>query len=183
MPQSVENIVENVKAKIRTIPNFPKDGIMFRDITTALKDAEVLKQMVDFLGEQFKGEKIDYIVGLESRGFIFGVPVAYNLNAGFIPVRKPNKLPAATISETYELEYGTDTLEIHKDALKKGDRVIVVDDLLATGGTASAACNLVAKAGAEIVGCAFVIELVDLNGRDKLPKDSKVVSMVEYEGE
>lgn len=179
MPQSVEN----VKAMIRTIPDFPKKGIMFRDITTALKDAETLKEMVDFISEQFKDEKIDYVVGIESRGFIFGMPMAYNLNAGFIPVRKPNKLPAATIKETYELEYGTDTIEIHKDAIKKGDKVVVVDDLLATGGTAAAACNLVAKAGAEIVGCAFVIELVDLKGREKLPKGSKVVSMVEYEGE
>ena len=136
--------------------------------------------MVDFLCEQFQDTKIDYVVGLESRGFIFGMPVAYNLNAGFIPVRKPNKLPAATLSESYALEYGTDTLEIHADALKSGDKVLIVDDLLATGGTASAACNLVVKTGAEIVGCAFVIELNELNGRNKLPKDVKIISMLEY---
>jgi adenine phosphoribosyltransferase len=183
MPESVKNEVENVKLAIRTIPDFPKKGIMFRDITTALKDPVALQQMVDFLTEQFKGEKIDYIAGLESRGFIFGVPVACNLNAGFIPVRKPNKLPAETLSQTYDLEYGTDTLEIHKDALKKGDKVVVVDDLLATGGTAAAACNLITKTGAEVVGCAFVIELPSLKGRNKLPKDTKVVSMVEFEGD
>lgn len=173
-------VIEDVKGKIRNIPNFPKQGIMFKDITTALKDAETLKKMVDFLCENFKEEKIDYIIGLESRGFIFGVPVAYKLDAGFVPIRKPNKLPAKTISETYVLEYGTDTLEMHEDALEKGDRVLIVDDLLATGGTAAAACNLVTKAGADIVGCAFVIELNDLNGRDKLPKGCKILSMVEY---
>jgi len=127
-----------------------------------------------------KNEKIDYVIGLESRGFIFGVPVAYNLNAVFIPVRKPNKLPAKTLKETYTLEYGTDALEIHEDALKTGDRVLIIDDLLATGGTAGAACNLVYKTGAEIAGCAFVIELNDLKGRDKLPKNCKIISMVEY---
>lgn len=173
-------VVEDVKQMIRNIPDFPKPGIQFKDITTALKDTETLKKMVDFLCESFKGEKIDYIVGLESRGFIFGVPVAYNLNAGFIPIRKPNKLPAKTLKETYELEYGTDTLEMHEDAIKKGDRVLIVDDLLATGGTAAAACNLVHKTGAQIVGCAFVIELNGLEGRNKLPKDCKIVSMIQY---
>lgn len=176
----MQQVVEDVKAKIRSIEDFPKPGILFRDITTALKDTETLKKMVDFLCENFKDEKIDYVVGLESRGFIFGVPVAYNLNAGFIPIRKPNKLPAKTIKESYELEYGTDTLEMHEDALKSGDRVLIVDDLLATGGTAAAACNLVTKTKADIVGCAFIIELNDLNGRDKLPKHTKIVSMIEY---
>lgn len=175
-----QQVVERVKDTIRSIKDFPKPGIMFRDITTALKDAQTLKLMVDFLCAQFKGEKIDYVVGMESRGFIFGMPVAYNLNAGFIPVRKPNKLPAKTIKETYELEYGTDALEIHEDAFKKGDRVLIVDDLLATGGTAAAACNLVARTGAEIIGCGFIIELKDLNGRAKLPENMKIVSMVEY---
>lgn len=173
-------LIEDVKSMIRNIPDFPKQGIQFKDITTALKDTETLRKMVDFLCDNFKGEKIDYIIGLESRGFIFGVPVAYNLNAGFIPIRKPNKLPAKTLKETYELEYGTDTLEIHEDALKKGNRVLIVDDLLATGGTAAAACNLVLKTGAQIVGCAFVIELNGLEGRKKLPKDCKIVSMIEY---
>lgn len=177
MPQQIAN---DVKEKIRTIPDFPKPGIMFKDITTALKDSDTLKKMIDFICDNFQGQKIDYIIGLESRGFIFGMPVAYKLDAGFIPIRKPNKLPAKTIKESYALEYGMDTLEMHEDALKKGDRVLIVDDLLATGGTASAACNLVTKAGADIVGCAFVIELNDLNGRDKLPKECKVVSMIEY---
>ena len=176
MPQ----IADEVRGMIRDIPDFPKPGILFKDITTALKDADTLKKMVDFITETFKNDKIDYVIGLESRGFIFGMPVAYNLDAGFIPVRKPNKLPAKTLKETYTLEYGIDSLEIHEDAVKKGDRVLIVDDLLATGGTAAAACNLVTKTGADIVGCAFVIELNDLKGRDKLPKDCKIVSMVEY---
>lgn len=176
----MQQVIDAVKDKIRSIPDFPKQGILFRDITTALKDADTLKKMVDFITENFKNEKIDYVVGMESRGFIFGVPVAYNLNTGFVPVRKPNKLPAKTIKETYALEYGTDTLEMHEDALKPGDKVLIVDDLLATGGTAAAACNLVTKAGAEIAGCAFVIELKDLNGKNKLPKDAKVISMIEY---
>lgn len=176
MPQ----IAEEVKEKIRSIKDFPKPGIDFKDITTALKDSDTLIKMIDYICDEFKGEKIDYVVGLESRGFIFGMPVAYKLNAGFIPIRKPNKLPAKTLKETYSLEYGTDTIEMHEDALEKGDKVLIVDDLLATGGTASAACNLVTKAGAEIVGCAFVIELDELNGRDKLPKNSRIVSMVNY---
>lgn len=174
---------QEVREKIRSIPDFPKPGILFRDITTALKDPSTLQKMIDFIYENFQNEKIDYIVGLESRGFIFGMPVAYKLNTGFIPIRKPNKLPGKTLKETYELEYGTDALEIHEDALKKGDRVLIVDDLLATGGTCAAACNLVTKIGVEIVGCVFVIELVDLKGRDKLPKDSKIISMIEFEGE
>lgn len=176
MPQ----IADEVREMIRSIPDFPKPGILFRDITTALKDPETLKKMVDFICENFSNDKIDYIIGLESRGFIFGVPVAYNLNSGFIPIRKPNKLPAKTLKETYTLEYGTDSLEMHEDALKPGDKVLIVDDLLATGGTCAAACNLVTKAGADIVGCAFVIELKDLNGRDKLPKNTKILSMLEY---
>lgn len=176
----MQQIVSDVKDKIRSIPDFPKPGILFRDITTALLDAETLKKMIDFISENFKNDKIDYVVGLESRGFIFGMPVAYNLGVGFIPVRKPNKLPAATLKESYELEYGTDSLEIHADALKQGDRVLVVDDLLATGGTAAAACNLIHKTGADITGCAFVIELDDLQGRNKLPKDCKILSMINY---
>lgn len=173
-------VVEDVKGKIRDVIDFPKPGIVFKDITTALKDAETLRKMIDYMCDKFKDVEIDYIVGLESRGFIFGMPVAYNLNAGFIPIRKPNKLPAKTLKETYVLEYGTDTLEMHEDALKKGDRVLIVDDLLATGGTAAAACNLVTKAGAEIVGCAFLIELNFLEGKNKLPKDVNIVSMIEY---
>lgn len=176
MPQTATE----VRDKIRNIVDFPKPGIIFRDITTALKDSETLKTMVDFIYDNFKDEKIDYVVGLESRGFIFGMPAAYKLDSGFIPIRKPNKLPAETLKESYSLEYGTDTIEMHADAVKKGDRVLVVDDLIATGGTAAAACNLVLKAGAEIAGCVFVIELEDLNGRDKLPKDVKFLSMIKY---
>lgn len=176
----MQYLAQNVKDKIRNIPDFPKEGIIFRDITTALKDAETLKVMVDYLCENFKDEKIDYVIGLESRGFIFGMPIAYKLNAGFIPVRKPNKLPAKTLKESYTLEYGIDTLEMHEDAILPGDKVLVVDDLLATGGTAAAACSLVNKTGADIIGCAFVIELNDLNGREKLPQGVKIVSMLEY---
>lgn len=176
MPQTATE----VKDKIRNIKDFPKPGIIFRDITTALKDAETLKTMVDFIYDNYKDEKIDYVVGLESRGFIFGMPAAYKLDAGFIPIRKPNKLPAQTLKESYSLEYGTDSLEMHADAVKKGDKVLVVDDLIATGGTAAAACNLVLKAGAEITGCVFVIELEDLKGREKLPKDVKFLSMIKY---
>ena len=173
-------VIENVKNKIRAVENFPKEGIIFRDITTALKEPETLVEMVDYLCEQFKDVKIDYIAGIESRGFIFGMPMAYKLNAGFIPVRKPNKLPAETISEEYSLEYGTDKIEIHADALEKGANVLIVDDLLATGGTAEAACKLINKAGGNLVGLAFLIELEGLNGREKFDKDLKVVSMLKY---
>ena len=138
--------IVDVKSKIRDIKDFPKEGIIFRDITTALKDAETLRVIVDYLCEQFKDEKIDYIAGIESRGFILGMPMAYKMGIGFVPVRKPNKLPAATYSQEYSLEYGTDKIEIHQDAFPQGANVLVVDDLLATGGTAEAACKLVKKA-------------------------------------
>ena len=163
----------------RQKPNFPKEGIMFRDITTALKDAETLKITIDEIYEAFKNEKIDYVAGIESRGFIYGMPLAYKLGCGFVPVRKPNKLPAEVISQEYELEYGTDKIEIHKDAFKKGDKILIVDDLLATGGTAAAAVKLVTSV-ADVVGMAFVIELEDLKGREKLPQDIKIVSLVKY---
>ena len=172
--------IEDVKEKIRAVPDFPKKGIIFRDITTGLKDAETLQVMVDYLCDQYKDCKIDYIAGIESRGFIFGVPMAYKLDCGFIPVRKPNKLPAETIKESYDLEYGSDSIEIHADAIEKGANVLVVDDLLATGGTAQAACKLVKKAGGNLVGAAFLIELEALNGRDKLTDCGKVVSMLKY---
>lgn len=172
--------IEGVKEKIRAVPDFPKKGIIFRDITTGLKDAETLQVMVDYLCDQYKDCKIDYIAGIESRGFIFGMPMAYKLDCGFIPVRKPNKLPAETIKESYDLEYGSDSIEIHADAIEKGANVLVVDDLLATGGTAQAACKLVKKAGGNLVGAAFLIELEALNGRDKLTDCGKVVSMLKY---
>lgn len=172
--------IEQVKSKIRAIQDFPKEGILFRDITTALKDKETLPVMIDFLCEQFKDVKIDYIAGIESRGFIFGMPMAYKLGAGFVPVRKPKKLPAETISQEYELEYGTDKIEIHKDAFGAGDNVLIIDDLLATGGTAEAACKLVKKTGANLVGAGFLIELEALNGRDKLADCGKIVSMLKY---
>lgn len=171
--------IEKIKSMIRNVPDFPKEGIMFRDITTALKDAQTLKLTVDEIYEAFKDEKIDYVAGIESRGFIYGMPLAYKLNCGFIPIRKPKKLPCEVISQEYELEYGTDKIEMHKDALKKGDRVLVVDDLLATGGTAQAAIKLVSQV-AEPIGIAFVIELEDLEGRKKLPNNIKVVSLVKY---
>ena len=172
--------IEDVKSKIRAVHDFPKKGIIFRDITTGIKEPEVMKYMVDYLCEQFSDEKIDYIAGIESRGFIFGMPIAYKLNCGFIPIRKPNKLPAKTISESYGLEYGTDTIEIHEDAIEKGANVLVVDDLLATGGTACAACSVVKKAGGNLVGIAFLIEHKDLKGREKLRDCGKVISMLEY---
>ncbi len=173
-------IEESVKSKIRTVKDFPKEGILFRDITTAIKEPETLKIIIDYLCNQFKDVKIDYIAGIESRGFIFGMPMAYKLGCGFVPVRKPNKLPAETISQEYSLEYGTDKIEIHKDAFSQGDNVLIVDDLLATGGTAEAACKLVKKSGANLVGMAFLIELEALRGRDKLANCGKITSMLKY---
>lgn len=176
--------IMDVKSKIRDVVDFPKKGIIFRDITTALKDAETLKVMIDYLCEQFKGVKIDYVAGIESRGFIFGMPMAYKMNAGFVPIRKPKKLPAETFSQSYDLEYGKDTIEVHKDAFKRGDNVLIVDDLLATGGTADAACKLIKQTGANLVGIGFLIELVDLKGRDRLLSEtSNIVSMLKYKGE
>ena len=164
------------------MPDFPKKGIQFLDITTGIKDAETLQKMVDFLYDIYKDKKIDYVAGIESRGFIFGMPLAYKLNAGFIPIRKPNKLPAETIKETYELEYGTDTIEIHADAIEQGANVVVIDDLLATGGTATAACNLVKKAGGHVDSAAFIIELTPLKGAEKIEKTGvEVISMLKYD--
>lgn len=181
MMTDVDNF-QYVREHVRMVPDFPKKGIMFLDITTATKDAKSMQYMIDFLYETFKNEKIDYVAGIESRGFIFGAPLAYKLNAGFIPIRKPNKLPAETVKETYSLEYGTDTIEMHADALKSGDKVLIIDDLLATGGTAVAACNLVKKVGAEPVAAAFIIELNPLKGREKIEAAGvKVVSMLDYD--
>ncbi len=172
--------VQSIKNSIRNVPDFPKQGIQFKDITTALKDAEILKEILDTCAQHYRDKKIDYVVGIESRGFIFGTALAYLLNCGFIPVRKPGKLPAKVISQEYELEYGTDRIEMHADALTRGDNVLIVDDLLATGGTAKAAADLVQKTGAKVVEFAFVIELNDLHGRDKLTPIADVYSVVEY---
>ena len=171
-----------VREHVRIVPDFPKKGIMFLDITTAVKDAQAMKYMTDFLYNTFKNEKVDYVAGIESRGFIFGSVLAYKLGCGFITIRKPNKLPAKTIKEDYTLEYGTNTIEMHEDALKAGDRVVVIDDLLATGGTTIAACNLIKRVGAEVVSTAFIIELDPLKGREKIEAEGiNVVSMLNYD--
>ncbi|AFQ42969.1 MULTISPECIES: adenine phosphoribosyltransferase [Desulfosporosinus] len=164
---------------IRVISDFPKEGISYKDITTLLKEGEVYHQAIDAFVEKIKPWKPDVIVGPEARGFLFGAPVAYALGVGFVPVRKPGKLPSKTISETYALEYGFDTLEVHADAIKPGERVVMVDDLLATGGTMLATANLIRKIGADVVGMGFLIELAFLNGREKLI-DYPVFSLVEY---
>ena len=158
----------DLKTQIRHVPDFPKAGILFYDITTLLQDPAGFKAAVDSLARPFADQRIDMVVGIESRGFIFGAPVADRLGAGFAPVRKPGKLPSACARESYALEYGTDTLEIHEDAVSKGQRVLIVDDLLATGGTAAATASLVKKIGGKVHGLAFLIELVGLNGRAKL---------------
>ncbi|MFV8333510.1 adenine phosphoribosyltransferase [Flavobacterium sp. GSP14] len=158
---------------IRDIQDFPKEGIMFKDITPLLINAEARKKCLDLLVAAVSNQRIDKVIGVESRGFFFGTLLAQELNAGFIPVRKPNKLPYETISATYDLEYGTDTLEIHADAIQKGDRILIHDDVLATGGTARAVCELVERLGGEIVQCNFLIELSFLNGRSKL--DGKAI--------
>ena len=173
---------ETIKEKIRQVPDFPKKGIQFLDITTGIKDAETLSKMIDYLYNVYKDRKIDYVAGIESRGFIFGAPLAYKLGAGFIPVRKPNKLPAETIKESYDLEYGTDSIEIHADAIEKGANVLVIDDLLAAGGTACAACRLIKRAGGNVDSAAFIIELTPLKGAQKIEEDGvKVISMLKYD--
>jgi adenine phosphoribosyltransferase len=169
-----------LKDKIRVIENFPAEGISFKDITTLLKDAEALNECINQMAERFKDVKVDLIVGPESRGFIFATPLAYLLKTGFVPVRKPGKLPAETIKYEYNLEYGTDSLEIHRDAIKKGQKVLIVDDLLATGGTMYATAKLVEKLGGEVAGLGFLIELSDLKGRDRL-KGYKVESLITYD--
>lgn len=169
----------NLKDNVRVIENFPTEGISFKDITTLLKTPEGLRQSIDQLAEKFKDLDVDIIVGPESRGFIFATPLAYKLNAGFVPVRKPGKLPAETIKYTYDLEYGSDSLEMHKDAIKEGQNVLIVDDLLATGGTMQAAASLVEKLGGNVVGMGFLIELEGLNGREKLKK-YRTESLIKY---
>ncbi|WP_297635755.1 adenine phosphoribosyltransferase [uncultured Clostridium sp.] len=168
------------KEKIGIVENFPKEGISFKDITTLIGDGEGLRASVDAIVEYLKDKKIDLVVGPEARGFIFGVPVAYALGAGFVPVRKPGKLPGETVSVDYALEYGTDSLQIHKGAIKKGQRVAIIDDLLATGGTIEAVAKLVEISGGEVISMDFVIELTELNGKAKLEKYD-VMSLVKYD--
>ena len=173
-----------LKGKIRTVPHWPKQGVMFRDITTLLKDREGFAGVLGTLSERYKGEGIDVVVAIESRGFIIGGALAHKLGIGFVPIRKKGKLPSKTVSATYSLEYGTDTIEIHEDAICRGDRVLLVDDLIATGGTALAACELVKKLGGSIIECCFIIDLPELGGRKKLEAANyKVFSLVEFEGE
>lgn len=164
--------MEALKQRIRHVPDFPKPGILFYDVTTLLKDPEGFRIAVDAMTDPYKGLGIDTVVGIESRGFIFGSAVADRLSTGFAPVRKPGKLPSSTRRTSYALEYGTDTLEIHDDAVRKGERVLIVDDLLATGGTAAATVHLIRDLGADVVGVQFLIELVGLKGRDRLPNEN-----------
>jgi adenine phosphoribosyltransferase len=171
---------EDLKKLIREIPDFPKPGIRFYDITTLIKDRAGFARVVDYMTSPYLDKNIDLVLGMEARGFIFGPAMAYRLNAGFIPVRKANKLPGEIISHTYDLEYGTDTLEIHKDAIQPGQRVLIVDDLLATGGTAEAAAKLANKLGAEICGLSFVVELDFLHGRRRLVP-YEVFSLLHYD--
>lgn len=169
----------HLKQFIRDVPDFPIDGIMFRDITTLLADPHAFRDTIDGLLAPYKNEQIDKVVVIESRGFIFGTPMAYELAAGVVPVRKPGKLPADTLTEEYALEYGTNTLQIHTDAVSPGERVIIVDDLLATGGTVEASIRLVEKLGGEIVGISVLAELLDLHGRERI-QDYPVHSLVQY---
>ncbi|MDD4779242.1 MAG: adenine phosphoribosyltransferase [Tissierellia bacterium] len=169
----------NLKEKIRVIDDFPSKGISFKDITTLLKDAKALNECIKQMAEKFKDLEVDLVVGPESRGFIFATPLAYLLGTGFVPVRKPGKLPAETVKYEYELEYGSDSLEIHKDAIKPNQKVLIIDDLLATGGTMIAAAKLVEELGGDVVGLGFLIELEDLKGREKL-NNYRVESLIKY---
>lgn len=164
---------------IRTVPDFPKKGIQFKDISTLLKNGEVFKKSVDLLAERYREVDLDAIVGIEARGFIFGAALAYALGKGFVIVRKPGKLPAKTRQIRYELEYGADTLEVHEDAIGKGQKILIVDDLLATGGTVSAVTSLLRQMGADVIGCAFLVELDFLKGREKLP-DLDIFTLVHF---
>jgi len=182
IPRIAKKDKEFIKSKIRTIPNFPKQGIMFRDITTLLKDKEGFERVIDIFYKRYKNKDIDLVAGIESRGFIIGGILANKLGVGFVPIRKSGKLPAEVVKEDYSLEYGKDSVEIHKDAINSGDKVLLIDDLIASGGTMSASCNLIEKLGGKIVECGFVIELFDLKGREKLNKWN-VFSIVGFEGD
>lgn len=170
----------DLKEFIRDVPDFPQKGIVFKDITPLLKNAAAFRQAAKEIADRYRGQKVDAVLGVEARGFIIGAAVAQELGTGFLPVRKPGKLPYKTRSANYELEYGTDTLEIHEDAVAKGDRILIVDDLLATGGTMNACCNLVESLGGVIVGIAFLVELDFLKGREKL-SGHEVVSLINYD--
>ncbi len=172
--------VTDIKNKIRAVPDFPKPGIMFRDITTLLQDAAAYRETIELLYQKFKDRKIDYIAAIESRGYLFGAPLALKLGAGLALIRKPGKLPAETLREEYALEYGSDAVEIHKDAIEPGKNVLIIDDLLATGGTAAAACRLIQRLNARITAPAFIIELKGLNGREILPADTEIFSLIQY---
>ncbi len=173
------NIEGELKKLIREVPDFPKPGILFYDITTLLRDATGLEVMLREMSSPFENDRPDLVVGVEARGFVFGAAMAKQLNAGFVPVRKPNKLPAETVQVSYELEYGEDTLEVHRDAIEPGQKVLVVDDLLATGGTAAATCRLIEQLGGEVTALAFAVELTFLNGRDKLD-GYEIFSLLQY---
>jgi adenine phosphoribosyltransferase len=179
-PKQAADDCEFLKSYIREVPDFPKPGILFYDITTLLKDRVGLAKLIDSLGQKFIGRRVDLVLGIEARGFIFGPALAYRLNAGFVPVRKPKKLPAETAKWTYDLEYGSDTLEVHKDAIQPGQTVIIVDDLLATGGTAKATTQLVESLGGKVASLAFIVELDFLKGRAKLA-GYEVVSLLHYD--
>src|ERR1700733_2069071 len=172
--------MDDVKKLIREVPDYPKPGILFYDLTTVLKDPKGFHNLVDQMCDQYNGTKVDVVAGIEARGFIFAPALAYRLGAGFVPVRKPKKLPAKTRAVSYALEYGTDSLELHEDAISPGDRVIICDDLLATGGTAAAAAKLVQELGGKVEGLAFAVELTFLNGRKKLP-GFDVFSLIQYD--
>jgi adenine phosphoribosyltransferase len=173
-----------IKSRIRTVPHYPKQGVMFRDITTLLKDPVGFRVTITELANRYAGTKIDRVAGIEARGFIVGAALAYHLGVGFVPIRKKGKLPAETVGQDYELEYGTDRIEMHVDAVSQGERVLLVDDLIATGGTAIAACKLIENMGGTIVECCFVIDLPDLGGRARLEKHGhKVFALCEFEGD
>jgi adenine phosphoribosyltransferase len=181
---ALKGVFMPIKSKIRTIPHYPKEGIMFRDITTLIKDPEGLKITINTLVERYKDRQFDVIAGIEARGFILGAALAFALGKGFIPIRKKGKLPGQTISESYQLEYGVDTIEIHTDAIIKGQRVLVVDDLLATGGTVLGAISLVQKTGGVVEECCFIVDLPDLGGSKKLTERGiKYFTLTEFEGE
>jgi adenine phosphoribosyltransferase len=173
-----------IKSRIRTIPHYPKEGIMFRDITTLLQDPFGFRKVVDELVQPYAGVRIDVVAGIEARGFILGGAVAHQLSVGFVPVRKKGKLPHETFSQEYQLEYGTDEVEMHQDAVRRGEQVLLVDDLIATGGTAEAAVKLIRQAGGEVAGCSFIIDLPDIGGRKKVEAlGVKVLALCEFEGE